>query len=423
MRRCLVLCSIAALAAAQLQCTDGEGWCADAGSAAGTQRFKIDINVDGESKPIGFLRGDDLHEVARRWVAAHSIVGEDAVQMLVKRMRDKVEAAPATGGEALGCPALEYEHKMDTPASLAAFTQRASSLAGPDGRIVLTMATGGYAAFARSWARGLDAMNVSHFLVAALDDVALTELKPLGGHVVPVYDDAMDDDAPGRDEPAAYGSGAFRALTQIKPALVLALLEADLKVLYADADVAFLRDPWPHLTSYANCAVALQPNRRDEHDVLGAIVELDRRPGNPRPRQRYYGDVGCSGLAYFPSGRAARRLAAAWAAAASDDSCGGDQAALERRRPGGVARRPSARWKGRNGRSKLFGNRCGRRSGTSRKRSASGRGGTRKPAKRGRRQRPRGRGPSSMSQRPRGEMPPEIMKTTERDTWRQSWRG
>ena len=47
-------------------------------------------------------------------------------------------------------------------------------------------------------------------------------------------------DAPGRDEPAAYGSGAFRALTRMKPALVLALLEAELSVLYADADVAFL---------------------------------------------------------------------------------------------------------------------------------------------------------------------------------------
>ena len=74
MRPCLVLCRIAALAAAQRQCTDGA-----------TQRLKIDINVDGESKPIGFLRGDDLHDVARRWVAAHSIVGEDAVQTLVKR--------------------------------------------------------------------------------------------------------------------------------------------------------------------------------------------------------------------------------------------------------------------------------------------------------------------------------------------------
>jgi len=71
-----------------------------------------------------------------------------------------------------------------------------------------------------------------------------------------------------------------------------------------------LRDPWPHLTSYQKCAVALQPNRHDEDDVLGAVVELDRRPGNPRPGKRYYGDVGCSGLAYFPSGRAARRLAA-----------------------------------------------------------------------------------------------------------------
>jgi hypothetical protein len=338
MRPCLVLCSIAALAAAQRQCgppddrgTDGEDWCAnDAGAAAATQRFKIDINVDGEPRPLGFLRGDDLNDVARRWVAANTIVGEDAVRMLVKRMRTKVEEAPALDGEALGCPALAYEYKMDTPPELAAFTQRASSIAGPGGRLVLTMATGGYAAFARSWARGLDAVNVSHFLVAALDDVALTELKPLGDHVVPVYEDATDgDDAPGRDEPAAYGSGAFRALTQIKPALVLALLEANLTILYADADVAFLRDPWPHLTSYESCAVALQPNRRDEHDVLGAIVELDRRPGNPRPRQRYYGDVGCSGLAYFPSGRAARRLAAFWTAAASAASCGGDQAALE----------------------------------------------------------------------------------------------
>ena len=337
MRRCLVLCSIAALAAAQLQCgppdgkgTEGEDWCAnDAGAAAATQRFKIDINVDGEPRPLGFLRGDDLNEVARRWVASNSIVGEDAVRTLAARMRTKVMEAPATGGEALGCPALEYEHKMDTPPELAAFTRRASSIAGPDGRIILTMATGGYAAFARSWARGLDLVNVSHYLVAALDDVALAELKPLGVHIVPVYEGAMDDDAPGRDQPAAYGSGAFRALTQVKPALVLALLEADLKVLYADADVAFLQDPWPHLTSYESCAVVLQPNRRDENDVLGAIVELDRRPGNPRPGKRYYGDVGCSGLAYFPSGRAARRLAVSWKAAASAESCGGDQAALE----------------------------------------------------------------------------------------------
>jgi len=334
MRQRLVLCSIAALAAAQRQCGPppddaGEDWCADAGAAAATQRLKIDVSVDGESKPIGFLRGDDLHEVARRWVAANSIVAEDAVRTLVKRMRTKVEEAPALDGEALGCPALAYEHNMEAPPELAAFSRRAVHIAGPDRRIIVTMATGGYAAFARSWARGLDAVNVSHFLVAALDDVALAELAPLGEHVEPVYDGAMDDEAPGRDEPAAYGSGAFRALTQSKPALVLALLEAKLAVLYADADVAFLRDPWPHLTSYESCAVALQPNRRDEHDVLGAIVELDRRPGNPRPRQRYYGDVGCSGLAYFPSGRAARRLAAFWTAAASDDSCGGDQAAFE----------------------------------------------------------------------------------------------
>ena len=331
MRPCLVLCSVAALAAAQRQCTDGEDSCAAAGAAAATQatqRLRIDINVDGEAKPIGFLRGDDLHDVARRWVAANSIEGDDAVRTLVERMRAKVEAVPALDGEALGCPALEYEHDMEAPASLAAFARRAVHIAGPNKHIILTMATGGYVDFARSWARGLDLINVSHYLVGALDDVALSKLKPLGGHVEPVYDEAMDD-APGRDEPAAYGSGAFRALTQIKPALVLSLLEADLKVLYADADVAFVQDPWPHLTSYQKCAVALQPNRRDEDDVLGAIVDLDRLPQNPLPYKRYYGDVGCSGLAYFPSSISARRLAVSWKTAASDDSCGGDQAGLE----------------------------------------------------------------------------------------------
>ena len=92
--------------------------------------------------------------------------------MLAARMRTKVKEAPATGGEALGCPALEDD--MESPLkSLTAFTQRAVHIAGPDGRIIVTMATGGYAAFARSWARGLDLVNVSQYLVAALDDVAL----------------------------------------------------------------------------------------------------------------------------------------------------------------------------------------------------------------------------------------------------------
>ena len=176
MRRCLVLCSVAALAAAQRQCTDGEGRCADAGAAAATQRLKIDINVDGESQPIGFLRGDDLDAVARRWVAANSIEGEDAVRTLVERMRDKVEAAPALDGEALGCPALADEHNMEAPPELAAFSRRASQIAGPNKHIILTMATGGYVDFARSWARGLDLINVSHYLVAALDDLSLIHI-------------------------------------------------------------------------------------------------------------------------------------------------------------------------------------------------------------------------------------------------------
>ena len=155
--------------------------------------------------------GVDLNALMQMVVEAEAEGG--AAQQGAEAARAAPEA-PATGGEALGCPALAYEHKMETP-ELAAFTQRAVHIAGPDRRIIVTMATGGYVDFARSWARGLDAVNVSHYVIAALDDVALAELSMLGDHVVPVYDEAMADDAPGRDEPAAYGPGALRALTQI----------------------------------------------------------------------------------------------------------------------------------------------------------------------------------------------------------------
>ena len=100
---------------------------------------------------------------------------------------------------------------MEAPASLAAFARRAVHIAGPNKHIILTMATGGYADFARSWARGLDLINVSHFLVAT-DDVALAELSMLGGHVEPVYEEGLQmAGRPGPRQQRRPAAGAFRA--------------------------------------------------------------------------------------------------------------------------------------------------------------------------------------------------------------------
>ena len=192
MRQCLVLCSIAALAAAQLQCkgTDGEDRCADAGAAAATQRFKIDINVDGEPRPLGFLRGDDLN--------GRAAVGRGAIHRRRGRRTDVGEAdAYKSGGGArfrwrgAGLPGARVRAQMETPASLAAFTRRAVHIAGPAGASSSQWRRAATRPSRGPWARGLDAVNVSH-LVAALDAVALAAPAPLGGHVVPVYDDAMD---------------------------------------------------------------------------------------------------------------------------------------------------------------------------------------------------------------------------------------
>ena len=282
-------------------------------AAAATERFTLSIDVDGEPRPLGFLRGDDVDAVARTWAAANPVAG-DAVAALAAQMRATLDATPIKGGEQLGCPALADGYATPDSA-MGDVARRAAVVAGPAGRIVLTMATGGYADCALSWARGLERAGVKTYLVAALDDVALQRLAPLGTHVARI---PAGETAPGRAAPASYGSSEFRALTAIKPALVRAVLLEGLAVLYADADVAFLQDPGPHLI-YEGCSVALQPNRGEEPDVFGAIMALDSKPGNPRPRQRYYGDVGCSGLAFFPHTDDARHLVDAWAAVWNSD--------------------------------------------------------------------------------------------------------
>ena len=115
--------------------------------------------------------------------------------MLVKRMRTKVEAAPALDGEALGCPALAYEHEMETPPELAP-SERAP-YSGPAGHRPHN-GDGRLCGFRAVLARGLDAVNVSHYLIAA--PTRRAGVINAHDHVVPVYDDATDDDAPGRDE-------------------------------------------------------------------------------------------------------------------------------------------------------------------------------------------------------------------------------
>ena len=118
----------------------------------------------------------------------------------------------------------------------------------------------------------------------------------------------------------------------MKPALVLAL-EADLSVLYADADVAFLPDPLaPGPTQPALCRRGRSSRTAAmKRTCWGLSWSSTVSRSNPRPRLAvYYGDVGCSARALLPlhiKCEAPRRVLGG--GRVCRNVRGGDQAALE----------------------------------------------------------------------------------------------
>ena len=282
----------------------------------------IDIEFDGDHLALPFLHGDDLHARARAFVADYpGLVGggcvlgdaECLVAMLVSTMRSRIGDAPTPSGELAGCPALTPEARdatleSDAPrgVELDALVERAHALAGPARRLVVTIVTGGYVDFAISWSEGLRRARVE-FLVVAQDDTALASLGPrLGRSVIAASSSRNAPGGAGELEAASYGSPEFHAATRRKPEVVRALSLSGLDVLFADADVAFVRDPWPSIiqrqawpsSGEQTCGVQAQPNHLDE-DVAWNLIEFDESARNPTPGRRYFGRSLCSGLVYF----------------------------------------------------------------------------------------------------------------------------
>ena len=313
----------------------------------------IDIEFDGDHLALPFLHGDDLHARARAFVADYpGLVGggcvlgdaECLVAMLVSTMRSRIGDAPTPSGELAGCPALTPEARdavleSDAPrgVELDALVERAHALAGPARRLVVTIVTGGYVDFAISWSEGLRRARVE-FLVVAQDDTALASLGPrLGRSVIAASSSRNAPGGAGELEAASYGSPEFHAATRRKPEVVRALSLSGLDVLFADADVAFVRDPWPSIiqrqawpsSGEQTCGVQAQPNHLDE-DVAWNLIEFDESARNPTPGRRYFGRSLCSGLVYFAANSTTtHRLLAFWQRALRSNECGGDQAALE----------------------------------------------------------------------------------------------
>lgn len=305
--------------------------CAIAASCFG-RYLVLELSVDGVESPVPFMDDDNLTEVAWAAVKRHDAIGGHgcrsgdracAAALVEEAMTKLLAAAAPAEGEALGCPASSAE---DTPIErlepLNPLVVKARELSGPSRRLIVSMVTGAYAEFGLSLGKSLIKTG-SPFLLVALDVKAARRLAlPLGRGVVGI--EGLG--GAGFDEIAAFGTNAFRNVTRIKPMLVRAIHAAGINVFYVDADVVFLRDPWPMLES---CPVFVQPVQMHA-DLAGAILAWEIDPRNPRPAKHYYGKALCSGLAYFAaSDNFSTQLLARWQARVEDSRCGGDQAALE----------------------------------------------------------------------------------------------
>ena len=304
------------------------------------QVFVVELDVDGVSDPIAFMRNDNLTFLSSDWAQRHGsrlmgegCVGKDAVSCMASRveasMREQIESRPVAQGEEKGCPA--FLERKEPPALIFPEVRRAA-LRLSSKKLILTMVSGGYADFGVNWARSLERCKVSAYLLVALDNVAFDLLSPgFKDHVVGVKpflgkeESAVEGAGLGAAE--NFGTEKFRKVTSLKASLLRDLvIGASLDVLYADADVAFLQDPWPF---FPTCSLAIQPVQMHS-DLSLALEQWETSPRNPRPRAHYFGKVTCSGLVFARSNdTVAADVLSDWERNLLDDRCGGDQAALE----------------------------------------------------------------------------------------------
>ena len=290
--------------------------------------YVLEVSMNGVEAPVPFMADDNLTEVSWDWALRHPAAFGEGCQdagcvaaKLELAMRDTMARTPLEG-EMKGCAVGKRQPRPLR--QLPGLVERAQEVA-VNKRLIVTMISAGYADFGLSWASALDRIGETSYLLVALDEDAKFALRHL--NVVSIANGSAVDDA-GRLSAETFGTEAFRRVTSLKPTLMrILVIDGGLNVLYADADVTFLRPPWPYLRD--DCPLSVQPVQMHT-DLRRALSDWDTDPRNPRPRGHYFGNVVCSGLVYARVHEASKELLLDWEDRLLHDSdCGGDQAALE----------------------------------------------------------------------------------------------
>ncbi|CAI9265043.1 unnamed protein product [Lactuca saligna] len=144
-----------------------------------------------------------------------------------------------------------------------------STRADQNKTIVLAVAGYSYKDMLMSWVCRLHLLNVSNFVVCALDD-EIYDFSILQG--LPVFRDKLAPNNISYDD-CHFGTNCFQRVTKVKSRVVLEILKLGYNLLMSDVDVYWFKNPLPLLTTFGPAVFLAQS---DEYKITGPI-NLPRR--------------------------------------------------------------------------------------------------------------------------------------------------
>ena len=125
--------------------------------------------------------------------------------------------------------------------------------ANPEKLVILSFADFAYIEFAVNLHESLQELHITNFLFVCADVKALNLLKRRG-----IASFLYQHPQINSNEASNFFSDDFNVKTSIKIKIITAALMMGFQVMFTDADVVFLRNPIPHLTSYTTADLVIQ---------------------------------------------------------------------------------------------------------------------------------------------------------------------
>ncbi|KAI3433136.1 uncharacterized protein J3R85_007352, partial [Psidium guajava] len=150
---------------------------------------------------------------------------------------------------------LDYPFTLESLLSISADMNRT---------IVLGVAGFSYKDMLMSWACRMRGLNMTNFIVCALDEETY-EFSVLQG--LPVFRDSSAPKDASFDD-CHFGTKCFQRVTKVKSRIVLEILKLGYSVLLSDVDVYWFKDPLPLVSSFGPAVLVAQS---DEFNTTGPI--------------------------------------------------------------------------------------------------------------------------------------------------------